>query len=87
MDTQDTSKDEYLRTEFARAFGWFKRKGQYDYYNEENPRTPSWEEIFIEVGRMLNRSQTLTDTYQIGSIERRMNDLEQYINSKKDQVL
>lgn len=77
MDTEQ--KDEYLRKEFARAFGWYERRGAYDNYGDEKPRTPSWEEIFIEVGRMLNRSQTLTDTQYIQSLDTRFQFLEEAV--------
>jgi hypothetical protein len=57
MDTTDTSKDEYIRKEFAKAFGWWiDRDVMYARYDnsDRKPRTPTWEEIFIEVGRLLN---------------------------------
>lgn len=40
-----------IRQEFAKAFGWYKDKMHYQDIN--TPKTPSWEEIFVEVGRLL----------------------------------
>lgn len=44
--------DEYRRKEIAKAFGWYKKRNQYDYGDTE-PRLPSWEEIFVELGSLL----------------------------------
>ena len=48
----------YKRKEFARAFGWNKQ-GQTYYDGEFNPRLPSWEEIFVEIGRLLSAQKNL----------------------------
>lgn len=88
MDTEN--RDEYLRKEFARAFGWFEHRDvMYARYDraDEKPQTPTWEQIFIEVGRMLNRSQTLTNEFRYDSIEQRLTATEDWIHSKKDQLL
>lgn len=79
MDKTDTSKDEHIRTEFARAFGWYKSYGNYSGYGESTPRLPTWEEIFIETGRLLNRSQILSDTQHIKSLETRFQSLEEVV--------
>lgn len=46
--------DEERRKEFAKAFHWFQRKGQYDYGESELPKIPSWPQIFVEVGKLLS---------------------------------
>lgn len=43
--------DERIRKEFAKAFHWYKKQNQYDYSSDY--RTPTWEEIFTEVGKIL----------------------------------
>ena len=43
--------DTQRRLEFAKAFGWFKKRGMYDYQDEY--RTPTWIEIFVEIGKLL----------------------------------
>ena len=47
------SGDENRRIEFAKAFHWFKKKGAYDY--QEEYLTPTWVQIFIEIGRLLEK--------------------------------
>ena len=47
------SGDEKRREEFAKAFNWYKTQGMYDRESEREPRTPSWTEIFVELGKLL----------------------------------
>jgi len=80
MDTTDTSKDQYLRKEFARAFGWFKKKDYYDSTRESEPRTPTWEEIFIEVGRLLAQRDFRDFEGNISEIECALADIKKLSN-------
>ncbi len=43
--------DERRRKEFAKAFGWTKPWELYPADNEVS--TPSWEQIFVQVGKLL----------------------------------
>ena len=43
-------KDKEMRQEFAKAFNWFKKQGLYD--NERELLNPSWNQIFIEIGKL-----------------------------------
>jgi len=47
--------DERRRKEFAKAFNWVKNAGYSSYTNhiDKEPQLPSWEQIFIQVGRLL----------------------------------
>jgi len=45
---QETA-DIFLRQEFAKAFAWHQNSP----YKSDGVRTPSWEEIFVKVGRLL----------------------------------
>ena len=45
-----SAKDKEMRQEFAKAFNWFKPKGPYD--NEREFLNPSWNQIFIEIGKL-----------------------------------
>ena len=51
--------DSIRRKEFARAFGWRKQKKQYDYGDPEIYE-PNWTEIYIELGKLLERQKSLT---------------------------
>jgi len=63
------SEDSRIRKEFAVAFKWHKKK---DYFGNssatEEVRTPSWEEIFVEVGKLLNVSKEERITSDIESL-------------------
>ena len=59
--------DERRRKEFAKAFFWYEtRKGFMYNDSEEKFKIPSWEEIFVKIGKLLN-----SDIFQdsIGDIE------------------
>jgi len=45
-----SAKDKEIRQEFAKAFNWFKKQGPYD--NERELLNPSWNQIFIEIGKL-----------------------------------
>ena len=47
--------DERRRKEFAKAFNWVKN-ARYDSHNdhvEKEPQLPSWEQIFVQIGKLL----------------------------------
>ncbi len=46
-------KTKRLRAEFAKAFNWYESKKQFD-YGDRKLKSPSWEEIFVEVGKLLS---------------------------------
>lgn len=62
--------DERRRKEFAKAFNWYK-KGRYD--SESEPTIPSWEEIFVQVGKLLREKDSL-------DMLKRFNELESHID-------
>ena len=45
---------EQVRKEFARAFGWYKSKSPYSFNNSEEAILPSWAQIWVHVGSLLN---------------------------------
>lgn len=51
----DEEHDRNLRKDFARVFGWFENRA---YSYREDPKTPTWAEIFAEVGRLKALSET-----------------------------
>jgi hypothetical protein len=44
--------DENRREEFAKSFGWSKDNSRFG-YSERTSKTPTWPEIFVEVGKLL----------------------------------
>ena len=57
------------KTEFAKAFRWTSQKA---YSSEESFRTPTWEEIFVELGKLL-ASRTFKN--QASDIENLYNEI------------
>lgn len=48
------SADERRRKEFAKAFGWSKNIRHIGLSHiEHEPQLPSWEQIFVQIGRLL----------------------------------
>lgn len=47
--------DERRRKEFAKAFNWVKNANfnTYGTHIEKEPQLPSWEQIFVQIGRLL----------------------------------
>lgn len=48
-------QDELRRQEFAKSLGWYKERDNLPSYwsSPKEPKTPSWEEIFTEIGKLL----------------------------------
>jgi len=79
-----SEKDENVREEFAKAFDWYKK----DYsYSEETVKTPSWEEIFVKIGALLNAEGKLRTKQILEGIENRIHLLEFPPKSKKENDL
>jgi hypothetical protein len=74
--------DEKIRKEFAKAFNWYSKRGPYDNYDDTKPRLPSWEEIFVELGKIL-ATRDFRDIegnvseleYKLQGVEKRLNPL------------
>lgn len=46
-----------IRKEFAKAFNWYSYENQFGYSRQEKKLLePTWGEIFIEVGKILERA-------------------------------
>lgn len=65
--------DERVRKEFSKAFGWYERQSQYDY--EKKLRLPSWEEIFVHLGKVIAHKEN-------SELEERLDKLERNIRSE-----
>lgn len=78
----DDTTDTHLRKEFARAFGWYKNRGNFSGYGEDEPMTPTWEKIFTEIGSLLNQAHRLSDEYRFSGLENRLDELERNIRAE-----
>ena len=75
------NKDERIRKEFAKAFAWNKQKELYSGGMDE-PATPTWEQIFIEVGKLL-AARTFYDLEgNVSELECKLEDLENKIRKE-----
>ena len=66
-------QDKNRRKEFAKSFGWFELSS--DRWSTERNKTyetPSWEQIFVHVGRLLN-------TQRFTEHEDRLEDMQQQL--------
>ena len=51
------SKEANIRQEFAKAFGWGKRTNSMYSQSEWEYENPSWEQIFVKVGKLILRAE------------------------------
>lgn len=74
--------DERKRKEFAKAFNWYKIKRNFG-FDEREIKTPSWAEIFVELGKVLAARNFMDCTGDIESIRNGLKDLENKIEEIK----
>ena len=75
------SGDERRRKEFAKAFEW--RKPQEMYSPRENePSSPTWEQIFTHVGKLLAARNFYDFEGNISELECKLEDLEKKIRKE-----
>lgn len=68
-------KEEDIRKDFARIFGWYETEFEYGYTSQKKVlRTPEWAEIFAEVGKLKKDSGEHYLWENIRSIERRLDE-------------
>ena len=67
--------EEQIRKDFARIFGWMKKRNAYD-YGDSDPRTPEWAEIFAEIGKLKEDAQKFYFIENLKGIEQRLLNLE-----------
>jgi len=86
VETSSRARDESMRTEFAKAFGWKTQKNQWS--NEDAYRIPTWGEILVETGKLLAKQEALDNRqamdrlqgemeYLRGSVERVENEVKE----------
>lgn len=75
-----SKEDERRRKEFAKAFGWFKRN---PYGGDPEYSVPTWEQIWVEVGKLLNVRDFRDYEGNISELECKLEDLEKRIAPEK----
>lgn len=75
-----TADDERKRKEFATAFAWWKM----DYYDKsKEPQIPSWEQIWIHVGKLLAAKSFMNFEGKVSEFEMKLQNLENISSPKK----
>lgn len=80
-----STADQCRRKEFAKAFGWYKSVTSYQGYGHKEPgepRLPSWEEIFVELGKLLAARNFMDFEGNLSEVECKLEDLERKIKSE-----
>ena len=69
--------DEHRRKEFAKAFDWYEVKNSsYGYSdNKKEYRTPTWEEIWIKIGKLLANQKALNYVQDVESLISQVREL------------
>ena len=78
LETKLKERVEYgerVRREFAKAFNWYKGGGLYGNSDRE-PIIPSWEMIFIEIGKLLAARNFTDFEGNVSELEVKLEDLE-----------
>ena len=77
------SGDERRRKEFAKAFNWGKRKnGLYDYNHDWEWTIPSWEQIFVETGKLLASRNFTNYEGNISELECKLDKLYEMLSKR-----
>lgn len=69
-----------LRKEFAKAFNWHTTKL---YGNESEPLEPSWSQIFVQIGKLLQKEKNVDIEIRIGELTSDVAFLSQQLNKKE----
>lgn len=73
-----------IRKEFAKSFGWMQQK---QYHLDSEPKLPSWEEIFVEVGRLLSHKNMNNLSNEVGILNKIIGEIEEIIDHDVDQCM
>lgn len=76
------SGDENRRKEFAKAFGW--NSSMNSFTNEVNKSNPTWPEIFVEVGRLLNTQDFKDLEGRLSSSSREISELSRLLEEERN---
>lgn len=79
------TQDQLIRREFAKAFGWKERQNVYEF--GEKVILPSWEQIFVEVGKLLNGRDWRVFEGNISELEFAVEEIKRKINEPNNPPL
>ena len=76
------SADERRRCEFAKSFNWLKEPNSPYRTTDREVISPSWEQIFVEVGRLLAARNFMDYEGNISELECKLENLEEKIKKE-----
>ena len=81
VNDQWSERDGQRKREFAKAFGWYDHDR---YANDKEPQKPSWEEIFVKLGKLLNGQQNLDTIQDIQSLKVGINQIREQMMPQEE---
>ncbi len=80
-NSRDTyaNNDVRLRREFAKAFNWTIMKSIYD--RTEEAIIPSWEQIFVEMGKLLEKEVSVKLSDELHQLKVDINTINEMLNA------
>lgn len=75
--------NELVRREFARAFKWFKPNSPYRFNDSEEAILPSWGQIWVHIGSLLNDRDLVDLTEKQIQLGRELKELRELLEVKE----
>ena len=79
--SEENHQDEDKRQEFVRIFCWYERESNYPYNSKTVLRTPTWAEIYCEVGKLLAARTFYDLDGSVSECECAIEDIRKQINN------
>lgn len=70
-------KDLRIRKEFAKAFKWFESSNAY--HEERDPLSPTWEEIFTQLGKLLASRDQIYEISGIKPLKEKIEEMDEVV--------
>jgi len=75
-------QDNSLREEFAKAFAWYRQRNSYG--GELEVTTPTWEQIFVQVGKLLAQKDFYNLEGNVRELEAAVQEVRQTLYKKPE---
>lgn len=81
------NEEKRLRLQFAKVFSWYQEKQEYGFSRgEKELYNPSWEEIFVEVGKLLQNKKTKNIDDEITELRCNIGDLKEFLKFEENKI-
>jgi len=75
--------DQSKRKEFAKAFRWYKASSPYRFNDSEEVILPTWEQVWVRIGSLLNDRDLVDLTEKQMQLSREHKKFREWITSKE----